>query len=370
MTREQHDLLKLLSYKLFGRGRPLEITEPILEEARQHAVASLLTTDYQVIARNIRVDAAHAELTDLLKGIPFVTMKGYASASYYPEPINRAMGDVDFYVRPEYYKAASERLSQNGFVSSGREHERHEAFNKDKVHFELHSEIKGIPNGKDGIEVASQKAEKIVRHYLDDVVDTAIAVDTQQGTIIIPDEFHHGLIMLLHVAGHILNDGGIGLRHICDWAVYVDKVDLSKYRAQLQKMGLWRFACQLTALTVRYLGVKKKPWCMTFEKEFLSAFMADVLNAGNFGRKTKGRKNSLRFAEKKDPLGVFAEITAEHYDFCKKYPFLLPVGMVLYVLRFIVTRLTGKYKWISISTLKKSGSRKNIYDQFGLFRNR
>lgn len=112
-----------------------------------------------MIANNIRVDTAHAELTDIFSGIPFVTLKGYASAYYYPEPIYRTMGDVDFYVMPKCYNEAYRRLKESGFMQSGKEHERHEAFNKGRVHFELHSEIKGIPNGKDGIRVASKKAE-------------------------------------------------------------------------------------------------------------------------------------------------------------------------------------------------------------------
>ena len=367
MNNVQTALLSLLSYRLFGNGKRIKITKPIFEEARIQAVSSLITTDYQIIANNIRVDTAHAELTDVFKGIPFVTLKGYASAYYYSEPTYRTMGDVDFYVTPEHYDEAYHRLLENGFKQTSLEHERHEAFVKGKVHFELHSEIKGIPNGKDGIKVASKKAESIVRHYLDDVIDTAVSVETQHGRIVIPDEFHHGLIMLLHVAGHIINDGGVGLRHLCDWAVYVDKVDLSKYKAQLKEMGLWIFACQLTAVSTKYIGLKKQPWCERFSEKFLESFIEDILNAGNFGRKTGGRINALVLSNNSNKLKAFAALTKKRYAFCKKYPVLLPIGMVMYVLRYIGTRLTGKYRWIKLSTIKDSKSRKKTYEQFKLF---
>ncbi len=130
----------------------MTITDEIMQEARLQAVSSLVNNkDYQVFASNIRIDAAHAELTNVLRDIPFVTMKGYASAYYYPNPYMRPMGDVDFYVEPEYYDRAAEALLKAGFSPLNHEHERHEAFRKDKVTFELHSEIKGIPNGLDGI---------------------------------------------------------------------------------------------------------------------------------------------------------------------------------------------------------------------------
>ena len=367
MNKTQISLLSLLSYKLFSKGKAIELSEPIIKEAKLQAVSSLITKDYQIIANNIRVDAAHAEFTETLKGIPFVILKGYASAYYYPEPTYRVMGDVDFYVAPKHYKSAYQRMIQNGYKQSTKEHERHEAFNKGKVHFELHSEIKGIPNGKDGIKVASPKAEKIVRHYLDDVIKTAQTVETQHGQIIIPDDFHHGLIMLLHVAGHIINDGGVGLRHLCDWAVYADKVDISKYRSQLKEMGLWTFACQLTAVSSKYLGLKKYSWCEKFDNEFLKTFIEDILNAGNFGRKTAGRSTSFNLTQKGNVIKSFASMTQNRYEFCKNYPLLLPVGMIAYIVRYVWNRLTGKAKWVKLTTIKEAKNRKSIYEQFKLF---
>ena len=57
--------------------------------------------------QNIRkweqVMKAQTALTALLEeaGIPFVILKGFAAAMYYPKPEYRAMGDVDLIVAPE-----------------------------------------------------------------------------------------------------------------------------------------------------------------------------------------------------------------------------------------------------------------------------
>lgn len=296
MTPSQDQLLCLLSCFLFNSSisDSIPITKEIQEEAHIQSVSTIITQDYKVLASNIRLLHAHAILTESLAGIPFTTFKGFASAYYYPNPAYRPMGDVDFIVPSEHYETCVKRLIESGWAKQGKEHERHESFRKDKVTYELHSEIKGIPNGTDGIASTSETAEKEVRAALDNLIDTSVSVKTQHGTVVIPDDFHHGLIMLLHVAGHIMNDGGIGLRHICDWAVYVDRVDVSQYQGQLEKLGLWPFTCQLTALCIKYLGLREMEWAGDWSDEFLAALMEDVLSAGNFGRKEAGRAGSLK----------------------------------------------------------------------------
>ena len=53
------------------------------------------------LAANSRICYAHTMLHNLLTdaGITYVILKGCVSAEYYPEPLLRTMGDVDFYVR-------------------------------------------------------------------------------------------------------------------------------------------------------------------------------------------------------------------------------------------------------------------------------
>ena len=52
------------------------------------------------LAVNSKISYAHTMLNDLLNQakIPYVILKGCASAEYYDDPLLRTMGDVDFYV--------------------------------------------------------------------------------------------------------------------------------------------------------------------------------------------------------------------------------------------------------------------------------
>ena len=363
MNDIQKKLLYQVSQVLFNEQENIPLSDDVLAEARAQTVSSLLTNDYQAIAKNIRCIAAHAELTELMKGIPYTTFKGYVSARYYPIPERREMGDVDFIVSPEYYQEAVNRLLQAGWSTVKQENERHEAFRRWNIYYELHTEIKGIPNNEvDGIKTQFMSVEAKVRMLLADLVETAATVETQQGLIVIPDEFHHGLIMLLHVAGHMVNDGGIGLRHLCDWAVYVHRVDLEKYRDQLENIGLWTFACQLTAVSSVYLGLPDKKWAGEWPKCFLENLMDDILEAGNFGRKQTGRSGIQKI--KHSSLSGYIK---QRVPLSREYPLLLPFAGVFYAFRYIMRVITGRTKIMELSALAGVKKRQRLYDQFQLF---
>lgn len=146
MTGTQKQLLSLLASRLFNVPTDGAINDALLQEARLQAVESLISKDLHSIASNMRVIYAHAKLSDTLAEIPFTTIKGYASAYYYPQPTLRTMGDVDLYVDADHYDDAIERFERVGYRPVDESHERHDTFSKDGVLFELHSEIKGIPN--------------------------------------------------------------------------------------------------------------------------------------------------------------------------------------------------------------------------------
>ena len=368
MESYQKQLISLLSMSLFNIPSDVTMTDEIFKESRLQAVSSLVSsTDYQVFATNIRVINAHEDLTKVLEGIPFVTMKGYASAYYYPDPYKRPMGDVDFFVAPENYNKASEALLNAGFRNLNCEHERHEEFSKDGVIFELHSEIKGIPNGLDGIKTDSSAAEQKVRSYLSDVIETSEKVQTQYGEIIIPDAFHHGLIMLLHVAGHMINDGGVGLRHLCDWAVYVNKIDIGTFSNMLKDMGLWTFACQLTAVCEKYLGLKKNDWTGTWDEEFIDCLFEDIVDGGNFGRKGLYRRALNEVSGDSGFVASIFKLTNKKYPVTKKYPILLPGATAFWIANYGVRCLTKKCKLIKQIDWHKSKERIDLYKKFKLF---
>lgn len=242
------------------------------------------------LAVNSKISYAHTVLNELLNQarIPYVILKGCASAEYYNDPLLRTMGDVDFYVPPEYFEKADKLLLQNGFKSNEIDHEYEKAYTKDDVIFELHNTVNGVPGGKVGLKI---------QHYFDDVFEKAELKRFDLAEYYSPSPFHHGLVMLLHVARHMVT-GGIGLRHFCDWAVFVNKVGdgfAPMFEEKLKQVGLWRFAQIMTQFCTAYLGLKTQTWAGNIDKKLLNDLKNDIFAGGNFGHKDLSRADEAKF---------------------------------------------------------------------------
>ena len=334
----------------------------------------------QIIAKNIRVEYTHNEIHRVLSenNIPYVILKGVASAGYYKEPMLRMMGDVDVLVSPDNITKADELLKSIGFVTTDdiNGDDMHIGYKrKDGISCELHRRIGWAPNNSVG---------DTVNKYLSDIFEKSVEYKTQNGCCIVPCKFHHGLILLLHTATHLTHEG-VGLRHLCDWAVFVNSfsndefVDL--FEKPLKDMGLWRFAQLLTLCCVKYLGCDTKEWAGECEQTLLEGIITDILNGGNFGFKDTDRYNQIKYisdrekgtTSKRNPvLQALYSINAKtkkDFAFVNKIKVLLPFGWVLTIFKYLYLVLMGKRSLDNASTIKGAQDRKNIYDEFKLYKN-
>ena len=164
-------------------------------------------------ARSIRSFEQHTAVHRLMadQGIPYCILKGVASAWYYPDRLARQMGDVDFFVARSDFARAAGILEANGFTAEGVGHVHHVGYHKPGVELELHFDAPGVPDGE-----AGDRVRKLLAHWLEE----AQWVEDAPFQFVIPSRFHHALIMLLHMQNH-LRSSGMGLRHLCDWAVLI-----------------------------------------------------------------------------------------------------------------------------------------------------
>lgn len=400
LSYDEKHFLQLLSAALFKRNNndvSFVLNDSMMEESIHQAV-SAITYDYltkdkkiqyssdqkkvlddwrkvanRVVANNIRIEYAHCELSELLSdnGIPHVILKGCASSAYYPDSTLRAMGDVDFLVRPEDKQRVSELLLTQGF---NREHigkTHHDEFSKDGIIYELHFAISGMPDGE---------SKEILEEYLSNTIDTAKELCTSYGTMMIPDAFHHGMIILLHTARHITKSG-MGLRHLCDWAVFVDaQNDFPEvFEHKLRRCGLWKFSCQLTALCSRFLGIEHKAWAGEWNEAFLIAMIKDIFNSGNMGDK-RGDENQQWFTANVSSGGLsnkgmlsqaissMNDIVTLHWKIVKYMPFLYPIGWIFFGFRYLIKIRKSKKSSVNLKkTMDEAAKRREIYREFGLF---
>lgn len=385
MEKQHQILLPLLASSLFERQEIL-ITDidwdKLYQEAMSQAVFPLIFTELDLtipsekkeewenrfryyISVNTNVTYEHSELNDTLakRNIPYVILKGVASASYYPNPALRVLGDVDFLLAEKDMESATELLTEIGFTAKDEEIQgKHLGFHRRSSVWEMHRSINGVPEGE---------AQAIVDEYLSDIIETAVDYQTENGTIKIPDTFHHGLVLLLHTASHLTSEG-IGLRHLCDWAVFAASLSDDEFRVifedKLQRCGLWRFAQILTLVSMRYLHIPKREWAGTVDESLLVGLMEDILSGGNFGFKDNDRYNQIKYISdrgghtvtKRAPvIQVFHTIRAK-----AKTQNTSSIRVVSDYLKMVKS---GQRKLDSVQTLANAKKRKEIYAEFHLF---
>ncbi len=328
------------------------------------------------LTRNIQVDYEHTRIHTIMceEGIPYVVLKGYASALYYPDPFMRAMGDVDFLVLPEDMERAGAALEKRGFTLVKDSHDCHTVYTANGCRYEMHFEPSGIPQGEVG---------KKIREYLADAVRCGEEVKTELGTMMVPSAFHHGLIILLHMCHHLTGDG-IGLRHLCDWAVFVSKLTEGEYRQlfeeKFKETGLWHFSGIINQLCADYLGCPAKLPRGEENEELVKQILYDVFKSGNFGQKSGDRAHEQLLISAKAQGGMqntsmtkqfftsLNSIVYSHWGISRKLKFLLPFGWLYFSLRYFVRSLLGKRPKIRPKKVADEAvKRKKIYVQLKLF---
>ena len=398
MTAAQQTLLKLLAAALFSA--PLLLPEDIdwqavLEESRAQAVLPLaydaaravlpesekLTWQkaaLERITRNYAVRTEHAEVAKTLRdaGVPFVLFKGTASARYYPEPALRSMGDVDFLVPEVQMESAEKALLAVGFTRDTEHGDPNIEWiyrRAPKSCWEMHRTLNGMPVGESG-----EYAAKL----LADTVETAEDYASPEGTYPVPDTLHHGVILLLHTAHHLLS-GGVGLRHFCDWAVFVaslsDETFSQTLAVSLREIGLWRFAQTLTRCAEIYLAAPKREWAQDVTDEVAEGLLDDLLETGNLGSKdpTRVYQQNLLFDRASSTVGGKSRFTQfvgnltaaakRDYPSAEKYPALLPFAWFGTAVRCTLQLATGKRPKLGAELRNAAEVRKERYRPLALF---
>lgn len=395
MKKEQAFLLSLLASQF---GKPVPESPDFSEEEWKHLIAESLyqaigyltfslcepfkdrvpadlyshwsRAIIQTMGRNRNIATAQNELIALLGDSPYLILKGFAAAAYYPNPALRDFGDVDFLVNENFQAEVANLLLSHGYQSEGEENDHHTVFKKPFCHLELHREPPGIPAGEVG---------ERIRAYLGPVLETATLQTLDSDYLHVafraPDPPRHGLILLLHMQHHMTAEG-LGLRHLLDWAFFVAKTkDEPFWQAELlplfEKTGLLRYAAAMTKTCARYLGSPEPDFCRDVPQDLCREILEDIFALGNFGTKDRGRSHGAALTRegenrKKSVFGVFHGIVKAKHPVLRRAPILYPVFAVWEGVCYGFGALFGRRTRLS-KLLRSAKERKNLYDRLAVF---
>ena len=323
----------------------------------------------KILINNTYVLNSQAELDGILcaENLNYIILKGSAAASYYPDPDKRSFGDVDFLISPVQQKQVEDKLISCGYTMELEQHERHRVFKKPNVHLEMHFEVAGLPDGYAG---------EILRDYLKNAQVEFTTDNAKKFHNPIPE--NHGVIILLHTAHHMTGEG-IGIRHLCDWACFVNKTYSESFWEDtllplFRKCGLLEFAAAITKTCSLYFGTECPDFARHIDDDLCFNIIEDIFALGNFGRKDKARSIGGGMLSKKGKKhgrisNLFSTVcNSVHYMYpiTNKYPILFPFMFVWRVLKYLGPMLVGKKPSI-FKASALANERKSIYNQFRLF---
>lgn len=399
-SREVQLILDIISNELFAADKALDLEsidwDIFLAEYGHHTVAPLVyeglsqykekipadvyekiaAVGLQNVYSNLHVIKQHIDLGKLLDNnqIKYCILKGCASAHYYPKPYLRCMGDVDFLINKQDIERTTELLLQQGYEKTGNnDHSFHECFKKKGSVLEMHYEISRLPLGEVGDRI---------RDLIKDIIGSSEMTPVDEtGECKIPNWFHHGLIILMHMQRHMMSSG-IGLRHLCDWAVYINRLDACQremLKKNLETIGLWRFAQIMSQAVCVYLGVPYEDIYGGLDANLCCDFMEEILNSGNFGRKDEDRSLSsllvsdrVKTTKNHSIIGQafisLNNIVYNNWPIAKKYKIMLPFGYAFFICRYVIRSILGKRKKINVKKMISKGQkREHLYAKLHVY---
>ena len=327
------------------------------------------------VMKNERLLVAQDQLLEQLQqaDIPAVILKGSSVAQYYPQPDLRVLGDIDVLIPSECLEQAKPIMAQCGYESQGSGHDFHLGYSRPGVYVELHYDVTTLPQCRGG-DMAKLEIQNFLKYRERGAMEN-------HGFPML-SERHQALMLLLHMVRHMLG-GGIGLRQLSDWAMYVAAVDPEKIKndiaPMLERCGLLRYAQVATVTCVRYLGLPQRhaAWCEGVTDEDTGAFMQDLFRAGNMGSADSeqiGRllaKGSV-WEGKRSLLNVslagLSEYATRRYPITRKHRWLLPFFWVYMPVQYGLRSLLGLRKKKSVTqALRNAKNQQNFLEKLNIF---
>ena len=344
-----------------------ELPDDVLEKWNKLTIASVI--------RNQRMLSAQKKVLMWFEEalIPAVVLKGSSVARYYPNPDLRVLGDIDILIPQTHVANVQKILLENGYALRESDHDFHLGFSKSGILLEIHYDVTHLPDCP-GRECVLEETKRFLDH-----IDRASVLGYSFPVL---DQPQQALMLLLHMVRHTI-DGGIGLRQLSDWAMYMACTDVDRFVAHtapiMKQCGLLRYAQVATAACVRYLGLSEKcaSWCESVTDDDSRAFMEDVFAGGNMGdadSEKLGRalaRGSVTTQGKtyiRMLIAGLSEAANNAFPATRKHKWLIPFFWIYLPIRYLLRSLFGMREKKSIFVAAQNAKHKQeYYERLALF---
>lgn len=286
-----------------------------------HALMQLIAYVDKVENHNRALDEAAVEISSRLaaEGIRSVLLKGQGNAVLYRNPLHRQCGDIDLYVGAANYEKAVGIIRGWKEISNEKpESVKHVGFNYRDMVLELHREAYFFPDKRSNRLYRPWETEELNK----DECHAILGEGRHAGKVTVPPVDFNLFYIFAHAFTHFMQSG-LGLRQLCDLAVFIhrhhDEFDIEALQSRLKTFRLekeWKlFICFL----VEILGLPAEEAPLydgrlgVMARRMLGRILAD----GNFGQ----HKNLPDFSRKPVLLRKIGNLGIHHIMYAQRLGF-------------------------------------------------
>ena len=233
--------------------------------------------------RNRVLDAFIPKLFNALADIPVVLVKGQSLAQDYLEPERRQPGDIDLLLMPASYEAAKAVLLPKATKVLEEQAEIwHQGMHFHNIEVEIHGSVSTL---------ISKRLDRKLAVLLEEQFDgrTFPSVSIGGAGIPVPEADFNAIYIFVHFLQHYWS-GGVGLRQLTDWMVFVSvhKRDIHPVilEQRLHEFGLLHLWKVFTGFVQEYLGcpAEKLPLAAKPDPKKNARIWKYIRRTGNFGK--------------------------------------------------------------------------------------
>ncbi len=249
----------------------------------------------QALSAEVKYDKqlkAASELSALWAshGIRAVVMKGFAYARFYPVPQHRYCSDLDCYLFDKWEEG--NRVVEDSGVKVSRGFYKNSSFTFAGLPVENHRFCSPVRGGK---------RRKEYEFFLRGLLDEGPLAPLDETAFLCPPPMFDTVFFMSHAQNHFLAEGGIQLRHVCDWAMlmkaYASVLDWDVFLMNCDRFGLRKFAESMSQVAKKVCGVEIPFECPVREKAddaMLEEIMNPTCEKVEFGKGWHTRRQLVR----------------------------------------------------------------------------
>ena len=222
------------------------------------------------------------------KGVKSILLKGQGVAMCYWQPLHRVVGDIDLLVPDaEQYQRARQLMMKIAEVTEDEDEGRkHSAFVYKGMTIEIHGDFRFSINKQCKHNIRKWKEMRLAeptRH-----IDEG---DLKGATL--PSVQFDAVFIFAHLLGHYMGAGGVGLRQVSDWMMFVNRyhqeIDKDVLVDDLNLLGIRQYWEVFGAMSVDYLGFPKERMPLYDRRNSKKGkiVLTNIFKTGNFGAKQK-----------------------------------------------------------------------------------